>query len=140
MTKTKSVKRFFEVWLAIYRLSVVVSWETSKKDLLQFAKRRGVTATEEIWGKKFDRLSSNTKCNGFCTYFGDDNQDILVWLRKRPQTVVECGVLYHELYHAVDKIIESRNLYHEAESPAYIYEYLATQCNIFFWNLIENKK
>jgi len=58
------------------------------------------------------------------------------------------GILYHELYHAVDYIARNIDgetiLYNEhknSEPRAYLYQYLANQANTFFWgNKMKGKK
>ena len=131
MNKTK----FLEINLAIYRVYVVVTWDTSKKEIMNYVKHNSpkLKITEEVWGKEFSKCVDDNRCNGLTIELGDDNCDILVWLRKRPQTASEYGVLYHELHHATRAIVDSRNLGIEHESPAFIYEYLATQCNKHLW-------
>ena len=101
---------------------------------MDYAIKHGVPITEDDWGKEFSKHIDNKTCIGLAILYGDDNSDVLVWLKKRPEKCSEYGVLYHELYHAVDSIIESRNLFEEKESPAFIYEYLAMECNNYFWS------
>lgn len=134
------MKKFLEIPLSIYRILVLISWETTKEEIIKFARNHKVIITEEQWGKDFFQHYQNKRCNGLCMELGDDNCDILVWIRKIPTSSSEYGVLYHELYHAVYHIIEQRNLYNEIESPAFIYEYLANECNKYFWNLAIKKR
>jgi hypothetical protein len=124
--------RFIEITLTIYRLHVVVTWETTLRDVAAFAKRHSVLLSEG-WRSDFTRIATDGTCNGFCMSLGDDNCDLLVWLRRRPRRSRDYGTLYHELFHAVQAIIKSRNLGAEIESPAFLYEYLATQCNRVLW-------
>ena len=130
---TRPASHFLEIYLAIYRLAVVVTWETSLGDILAFARRGKVEITRERWGKDFSEYADDPHCNGLTMLLGDDNADVLVWLRHRPKKASEYGVLYHELFHAVQQIVKSRNLGDEIESPAFLFEYLANQCNKVLW-------
>ncbi len=133
--RKKKEKRFLEINLAIYRVYVVVTWETTKQEILKYVRKisPSLKITDEEWGKLFSENADNNRTAGITMELGDDNCDILVWLRKRPKTAKDYGVLYHELHHAVRAISDSRNLGIEHESPAFIYEYLATKCNNYFW-------
>ena len=132
MNKKERKIKFLEIHLKIYRIAVVVFIGATKKEIMQVANKRGVTITEK-WGKDFDEVYNDTRANGFCMELGDDNCDLLVYLKKFPRKASEYGTLYHELWHATYEIIKSRNLWKEEESPAFIYEYLATECNRNFW-------
>jgi len=131
----KKEKRFLEINLAIYRLYVVVTWETTKQEILDYVRKASpsLKITEEEWGKLFSESADSNRTAGLTMELGDDNCDIVVWLRKRPKTSKDYGVLYHELHHAVRAIMDSRNLGIEHESPVFIYEYLANECNKYFW-------
>jgi hypothetical protein len=125
--------RFLEIFLALYRLTVVVTWETTAEEIMAFARRRKVTISREKWGKDFVEHAGNRLCTGLTMELGDDNVDILVWLRCRPRTATQYGVLYHELHHVVGQVVQLRNLHRESESTAFLYEYLATSCNRALW-------
>lgn len=131
----KKESKFLEIELAIYRLFVVVTWETTKEEIVKFVKTNSpnLVITDEKWGKDFSEAADDRRTAGLTILLGDDNCDVLVWLRKRPKTAKDYGVLYHELHHATRSIVDSRNLSIEHESPAFIYEYLATKSNQFFW-------
>lgn len=131
--KRKKPKRWhLELYLAVYRLTVIVAWEVSYITILNLARRRGVTVTPEKFGKDLLKIHES-KATGYCLELGDDNDDVLVYLRHLPKKSYDYGTLYHELFHAVQFIMRSRNMKDELESPAYLYEHLATQCNKYFW-------
>ncbi len=131
------MRRFLEIPLSIYRLTVVVTWESALEEVLLFAGEHKVEITPQ-WREEFERHAKDATCSGFCITFGDDNSDLLLWLRKRPTKASEYGVLYHELFHAVRAVVRSRSLGAEEESPAFLYEYLATRCNQVLWNYPES--
>ena len=83
------------------------------------------------WKNEF--LRCKQVAAGITIQLGDNNTDILVWLKRRPKTAREYGTLYHELSHALDFIAESHNLKEETEAKAYIYEFMATECNMVLW-------
>lgn len=125
--------RFLEIPLTIYRLHVVVTWETTLQEIVKYA-RRGHVELSAGWRADFTRIAANSACQGVCMTLGDGNCDLLVWLRHRPRRAIHYGTLYHELFHVVQEVSKARNLGAEIESPAYVYEYLATACNRALWN------
>lgn len=132
--KKKSRRRgYIEIPVRVYRVCVIVAWGMSRRSLIALGKRHKVRITAKKWGADFDQVADDPRAVGLCMEFGDDNTDILVWLRKRPRRCSEFGTLYHELHHAVAAIVASRNLYGEKESPAFLYEYLATEANRELW-------
>ncbi len=119
--------------LAIFRLTVIVSWNIPVDRVLGYARLRGCEFSDE-W--KADLFKGINGAIGFCSNLGPGNSDVLVWVKHplgRKSTSREFGTLYHELFHAVDKITKERNLHGEEEARAYIYEWLVTECNKFFW-------
>jgi hypothetical protein len=119
-----------EININIYCLTVIVTWEPDINKIADFCKERGV----EMEADKKEQLSNIQKIStGFCIRINDDNPDIVIWLHKKPQRLCDYGILYHELYHAVDFIKKDKNLNEEIESPAYLYEMLVNNCNNSFW-------
>jgi hypothetical protein len=122
---------FLAINVAVFRMHVIVTWETEAEEIERYARKHKVEVAEKF----VDEFKENTKdAIGVCMVFANENPDVLVWLRKRPRKASDYGTLYHELYHAVDNISESRNLKDEAEARAYAFEYLATEANKFFWS------
>jgi hypothetical protein len=123
--------KFLPINMAMLRMHVIVTWETEAEEIESYARQHKV----EVAKRFVEDFKENTKdAIGVCMVFDNENPDVLVWLRKRPKHATDYGTLYHELYHAVDNISESRNLDDEAEARAYAFEYLATEANKFFWN------
>ena len=125
--------RFLHVSLAVYRITVVVTWETTPAEIVRHGRRWGIASLTDEWRDALAKDLSEKACAGICLLYGADNSDVLVWLRHRPQKASQYGVLYHELYHAVAAVVRERHLGGESESPAFIYEYLATRCNQVLW-------
>lgn len=125
--------RFLPIPLLQYRLHVIVTWETTVAEVAQWATRHGVTSITAGWRADIARNIDDDSCSGLTARLGDRNDDVLVWLRHRPRRASEYGTLYHELFHAVQAVARSRNLGAETESPAFLYEYLATRCNRALW-------
>jgi len=125
-------ENFLSINVEIYRLHVVVTWETKAEQIAIYAKKHGITVAKRF----IDDFEENSReALGLCMKFENDNPDLIVWMERRPKKASEYATLYHELYHAVDSISESRNLDKEEEARAYVFEYLVTQANKFFWPL-----
>lgn len=133
--RRKKPIHFIEITLSIFRVSVVVCWEVTMDEIVRLARRRGVKITAEDWGKDFLEQTSDKECNGVAMELGDNNTDVIIWLRKRPTKASEYGTLYHEIFHAVQFVCRSRNisLNRIEETGAYLYEYIATACNRHLW-------
>ena len=102
---------YIQIPVDIYRLHVIVAWSASKEQIMALAKQSKVGATEKGFGDTFSGLL-NGDSSGFCMEFGENgNTDVLVYLRKRPCKASEYGTLYHELFHAVQGIINDHDLH-----------------------------
>lgn len=130
---------YIEIPVNIYRRTVVVFFGATAKEMCDFGKSRGIRDFSEESLKWMKETIAGTAM-GFTLNYGDDNPDILVWLRIRPRTASQFGVLYHELYHAVDFIAshtdEKNKWYSEdgmSEPRAFLFEYLANECNRKLW-------
>lgn len=120
--------------LPLYKLHVVVAFGVTVEQAAKHARRRGCDLITDEWIKDVASFSDGAK--GLCTNLGKGNTDVLVWLKNglyRDSKASEYDTLYHELFHAVDKITKTHNLHDEEECRAYIFGYLATECNKFFW-------
>lgn len=129
----KSKKNILVIPVPLYRVTVLVAWDVPIESVGRHCRKHGCNITKE-WIK--DRVSFAEGANGICTNLGEGNTDVLVWLKNnlhRRSKASEFGILYHELYHAVDRIGKSHNLMEEEEARAYIFEYLVFRCNQFFW-------
>lgn len=117
----------------LYALVVTVIWDVDMEGIKKYARRHKVEAQlSEKWIKDVAKAMKDAR--GLCAHLGYNNTDVLVWLKERPTKATEYGVLYHELYHAVDWIARPHNLKKEIEARAYLFEYLVTECNKFLWN------
>ena len=118
-----------EIPVRVYKCHVIVTWEPDVKKIIIYAKRRKVKISDD-WQREFTECQK--KATGVTMTLGDDNTDVLVWLKTRPRKASEYGVLYHELYHATDRIAEDHNI-KEGEARAYIFEFLVNECNRVLW-------
>ena len=125
----KNVHKLIEIFVTLYRLTVVIAWETDLREVLKFCQKRCSLTEKEIQ----EIAEYGEEANGITVNLGEYNTDILIWLKKRPKKASEYGNLYHELHHATFHIAKSHNLNNEMEAQAYLYEYLATQANQYFW-------
>lgn len=123
--------KFLAINLAVYRLHVIVTWDTSAEEIAEYSEAHGCDVSKRFVSD-FKEHAEDALL-GLCMKLHNENPDVLVWLKQRPRRASDYGTLYHELYHAVDDISKSRNLDDEAESRAYIFEYLVTEANKFFW-------
>src|SRR3990167_7026996 len=124
--KLVSKNRWIEIYVPIYKMSVIVTWEQDIDRIIKTAKKHGVKISNE-WKGKFNKCSEGA--NGVCMIIGDANTDIIVWLKEKPLKASQFGTLYHELYHAVDNIAADHNLENEREARAYVFEFLVNKCN-----------
>ena len=122
--------KFIEIPLSIFRCSVLVTWEQDVDKIIKYASKRGVPFKED-WKEVF---VANSNGLGLCLELGTNNVDCLIWLKEKPLKTNQFGVLYHEIYHAVDYISEHRGMKtEEKESRAYIFEHIVNQCNSILW-------
>lgn len=127
MSKQKA--GFFLIPLPLYRMHVLVTWGTSGDEIAKYMKTKGVKATPRFEG---DFKEATNGALGLCMKFDNEYPDLLVWLAKQPKDLNSFHTLYHELFHAVDGISESRNLGDEPEARAYLFEYLVKVCDETF--------
>ena len=122
--------KHLEINLAIYRCHDIIFWETTVDEIAVWGKKNKLTISEK-WIEDFKETVKGA--SGACLSFGYDNRDRVIWLKERPHKATQYGVLYHELYHAVDFIADEANLdttKNGTEARAYIFEYLAKKS----WN------
>lgn len=140
-TKEKTKEEWLNIPVAIYGIHVIVCINQSVDDVVAWGKYNGVKPERfsKEWIKTFDEAVKSSV--GFVDNLGDANKDIIIWLEKRPLCIDSYGVLYHEIYHVVEKIAnyidEPTSLYNTnmiSEPRAYLYEYLANRANEFFWD------
>ena len=117
--------------VVIYNIHVFVFVNGGAKNIIDYAKELGLKLSKR-WIKGLD---SQYKGNGlgFCTYYGEDNIDILIGIKKPLLKASDYGTLYHEIYHAVFWILKDHSIKDE-EAGAYLYEYISTECNRVLWN------
>ena len=137
--KPKEIK-WLNVWLPIYRISVVVSMGGTVEEIVRWGIQHKVEKTQftERWKDWIKKQMEEKTTKGFCCDYGDDNKDVLIWVRKRPQFLSDYRILYHEIYHAVDHIANSRNFNVEdkmSEPKAYLFEYLLSEISNPLWNI-----
>jgi len=136
--KRKVVTRI-SIPIEIYRRQVILFIGADEKTIFRYGTRYKCNLTEHWKGVVKSLMASD--CRGFCMPYGDGEADILIWLRKRPKRATEYDTLYHELYHAVDYIADSvdpleglRDRENSSEARAYLYSWLATECNRVLWS------
>lgn len=126
--------KYLEIPVILYRMTVVVFWETGISDIAAFAKKHKC-AISDTWITNAEETIKNA--SGACMPLGENNRDLLIWLKEKPKEARQYGVLYHELYHAVDFIADGTGLdtgLQGTESRAFLFEYLVTTCNRYFWS------
>lgn len=107
------MKKFFYIEVNIYRLAVIVTWETTKEQLFKYSEQHGCKLSDES-KELFDDVYKGIEHKaGWCAFLGKDNSDVVIWLKNKPETSKNYAFLYHELYHAVQRIIETRDLHNE---------------------------
>jgi hypothetical protein len=132
-----------EIYLSIYRRSIIVVFGWDLQKIINLAHKKNIKTA-----KFSERMKDEFYGAGLCCKFGDHNTDILIWIKDFPDRASKYGILYHELYHAVDVIAEDIDpefkLYCEdgvSEARAYLYEYIVTECNKVLWAVkTKNKK
>jgi hypothetical protein len=127
-------KNVLVIPLPIYKLHVVIAWDCTVREAAAHCRKRGCKLVTEEWIREVASFAEGA--NGLCTNLGTGNTDVLVWLKEglyRDSKASEYDTLYHELFHAVDKITKTHNLHGEEECRAYIFGWLITEANKFFW-------
>jgi hypothetical protein len=130
----KKEKKYIHIFLAIYRCTVLVTWEQDTRKIMRYCNNRGSTLGDS-WKKDFEGARERGAV-GLCIKLGEADTnvpDYLVWLKERPQKASQYGVLYHELFHAVDAVADSRAMWREPEARAFLFEYLVDCCNRVSW-------
>lgn len=120
----------------VYRVSVVIFFGATMEEMIKQGVKGGIK--EKSFTKEWrDWVGENIEtATGICCDYGEDNKDVLVWVKVRPQRCSEYAVLYHELYHATDHIADSRafNVKDKISEPkAFLFEYLFTQASKVLW-------
>ena len=128
----KTSSNFLAINVPIYRLHVLITWGTTPEQIRKYSAKHKLELAESFEREFKGHLADGAL--GLCMEPKANNADILVWMKERPLRASSYGTLYHELYHAVDSISESRSLADEPEARAYVFEYLVTEANRFFWS------
>ena len=137
--KKQTIKDFIAIYILLYRISVIVFFGSSLKRIIKFGVKRGIGKerfTNE-WKNWFIDETEKKQTKGVTLDYGDDNKDVLIWVKEIPKTLSQYATLYHELYHAVDHIADSRafNPVDKISEPkAYLFEYLFTEVSKVLWN------
>ncbi len=131
--------KFISISLDIYRCHVIVTWESNPDKIMAWAKKHGVKEFQKDWKEVFK--DNSDKANGITIELGKNNNDVLIWLKEKPEKLSQFGTLYHELYHATDQVAinHAMDFTKEIEGRAYIFEYLANQCNLILWTIKKSK-
>jgi hypothetical protein len=132
------MKKPIEIYIPIYKVTVIMVFGWTKEQILKCGKEHGVKEQREM-SKWIDKNIDT--CSGFCVRYGDGNRDILIWLKKYPESFKEYGVVYHELYHAIDFIaydIDPETMMSNegsSEARAFLFEYIINEANRVLWNM-----
>ena len=135
--KKQAIKDFIVIYVPIYRISVIVFMGSSLNRIIKIGIEKGINKerfTNE-WKNWF--IAETEKAIGVTLEYGNDNKDVLIWLKEKPEKLSQYATLYHELYHAVDHIADSRafNPVDKISEPkAYLFEYLFTKVSEVLWN------
>lgn len=136
-----SDKMLIEIRIHIYKIHLLLFIGHTAKEIVAMAKKRGVK--DDTFPKYWIPETQNTmdgNASGFCGHLGENNRDILIWLRKKPRVLSEFGVLYHEMIHAIDFIFHDIDEQEKgfdkrgiSEARAYLYEYLIIEAQRKLW-------
>lgn len=119
------MKNALNISIDIFKIYVNVFWEVKIEDAIKYLKERNCPITKD----DEDALKEVAlKSTGLTSNAGTGNRDIMIWLEKKPTTILEYGVLYHEIYHAVYRIARDMSASEEEELQCYLYEYIVTKC------------
>jgi len=130
-----------EIYLAIYRCTVVVFCGHTSQEMKSIIKKK--LDLPPKWYRDLEDITEEN-IGGATTTLGEKNRDVIVYLKKIPKVASEFGVLYHELYHAVDLVmsgIDKHNLCYDkdgmSEPRAYLYQYLVDKCHNVLWDKVD---
>lgn len=121
-----------EIPLIIYPVHMIVMMNTDYSEIKQHLISNKVSISPQFEKAIRGWLDApNTK--GYCCAYGyKENPDVLILLKSRPKKASEYGILYHEIYHATDRLSRSLGLI-GFETKAYLFQYLITECNRVLW-------
>ncbi len=129
--------KLIEIPIKLYKVSVVIFFGGDIEFIIKTGIKKGIK--KEQFTKKWKNWIEDEmkEGQGICCDYGENNKDVLVWMWKRPETLKDYGILYHELYHAVDYIADSRgfdSIDKLSEPKAYLFEYLFNEASLILWN------
>lgn len=139
--KGEKIETMLTIYLSLYKRTVVVFFNSTLDRVIEAGIKNGIEkhSFSDEWKKEVEPAFKSA--NGFCAHYGEDSSDILICIKKRPTKASEFDTLYHEIYHAVDTIakhIDPENSMTDktgnSEARAYLYGYIATECNKILWN------
>lgn len=119
------MKNVLNIQIDIFRVYVNVFWEVKIEDAIKYLKERNCPITDDD-AQALKEVS--TASDGLTSNAGAGNRDIMIWLRKKPVTIKEYGVLYHEIYHATYRIAKDMSASSEEELQCYLYEHIVMKC------------
>src|SRR6267154_6279332 len=124
-------KNWVNIPVEIYLHNVVICVDQSAEEAIKWGKANGLKP-EKFTQEGIEQFKEAQDALGFCHTFSNNGKHtfILIWLSNKPVCVNSYGILYHELYHAVDYIARNIDgetiLYNEhknSEPRAYLYQY-----------------
>lgn len=130
LIKDKKFTNFIHIFIHIFKMAVIVVWDCTMEEAIQHARNNGYKISED-WEKFLKPTTANT--DGQTTFLGDENADLLVWLKRKPIDSKTFGVFYHEIYHVVDYIASYFKLKHDEHTRAYLYEFIVGEAHKFLW-------
>lgn len=143
MKKQKKIF-YLDIDIPIYQRHLVLFIGASVEQMVIVGTKKGIRSEtlSKKWISDVKEMVEDRTCAGFCASYGENNTDVLLWVREKPCTVKTYETVYHELYHAVDKIAEQvdptirlTDQYGMSEARAYLFGYLITEINKVLWNM-----
>ncbi|HEC65717.1 MAG TPA: hypothetical protein ENI23_10500 [bacterium] len=140
MQKKQKAKKggvLIEIPIEIYRHDILIFCGYELESIFNKAKKLGFKELDDFR----EKLISSRKYDIGTTLNRNDRRIVII-LWDMPKKATDYSILYHEIYHAVDRIsvsvdpnysLSDRNGISEAR--AYLYDYIATEANKVLWNI-----
>ncbi len=123
ITENQTTIKRFTISVPIYLIDVIVSFGETDAEVKEYLTSIGLTK------KEVKPSMLKDKSDGIALMYSNNN--LLLRLKKLPETYYYLGVLHHEIFHVVTLIMNKLSmkfeLYKSDEAYAYLLEYITVE-------------